>query len=239
MIQGPSSSTAGPAATSPARPAAAGLGLVAGHPRHLASQDRTIEQEAGLLLLDDLEPCAARAWRLVVGISRSRSGTTILRRRQKCGWMSTGWLVLPSARISHQPVVWSGSARGCIRSPRSSRGSTSAAHVLDDAVGLVPVSNSKRCDRPALTTVTSIANRARRSARVRPSAIGLRVASRRFKSARLGPLVRHENVGDVVDQADQLGESTAQRDGGKLELFGQGRRRAVLHAFASSHMVTT
>jgi hypothetical protein len=53
------------------------------------------------------KPASAIARRLVVGIScGSRPGSVMRRRRQKCGWISTGMLVRPSTRISPSiPVV--------------------------------------------------------------------------------------------------------------------------------------
>src|SRR5215470_3938015 len=58
---------------------------------------------------DQHGPAEQEARRLVVGISSgSRPGSTIRRRRQKCGWISTGMFTRPSTRISpSSPVVWS------------------------------------------------------------------------------------------------------------------------------------
>ena len=115
-------------------------------------QQRPVEQERRLLLLDDVKAGPWRAPLLVVGSSTgSLPGNASRRRDQNSGWISTGILGLPSAFVSpSMPVTWSQWPWLRTMMSISPGASSQTPHVLDQAVGReAGVEAGASCGRPS------------------------------------------------------------------------------------------
>ena len=162
MISAWSSRTSGSGSQArPARPAAAGTPARSRWSADLAGhQHRPVEQETRWASSITSNPAPGQRARLVAaGSPESRPGRPTRRRRQKCGWISTG-MFTGRQPGSGRRGPWCGrSAHGCRRSPRSSPGRCPAGACSPPRRrGWCPASNRTRCSRPVLRTVTSTEN---------------------------------------------------------------------------------
>ena len=142
-------------------------------------QQRAVEQERRLPLLDDVEARRPRARCGSWSAARSARGPGIATRRrlQNSGWIRTGSCVRPSAAASPCiPVVWSQWPWLSTMTSMSPGESSSRRMFSISPSGVIPVSNSTRVVRPALRD-----RRPGRRSRAR------RAGSRPRRRARAGP----------------------------------------------------